>query len=261
MSRNATMRIAVLSDLHGNLLALEAVLADLRRRGPFDQIVVAGDLVWSGPWPAEVVDRVRALNAVVIQGNTDAFFCRTADNPPAGKQEERFAAHLTWMRERLGPERVRYLASLPFSHRISPAPGGDLLVVHANPTDYDRPISPHISDAELDELLLVAGHEPDWRALAFGHLHIPFIRRWRGRLLVNVASVGLPLDGDPRAAYAILTWDGALWQAEHHRVDYEVPVVAYHMRHSGMPRGAHFAERLMAARSGPGMPAAMLMAQ
>lgn len=261
MSRNATMRIAILSDLHGNLLALEAVLADLTRRGPFDQIVVAGDLAWSGPWPAEVVDRVRALNAVVIQGNTDAFFCQAAGNLLTGKQEERFVAHLAWMRERLGPERVRYLASLPFSHRVSPALGEDLLVVHANPVDHDRPIPPQISDAELDGLLLCAGHEPDWRALAFGHLHIPFIRRWRGRLLVNVASVGLPLDGDPRAAYAILTWNGVTWQAEHYRVDYEVPVVAYHMRHSGMPSGAHFAERLMAARSGPIVPAGVLMIQ
>ena len=68
------MRIALLSDIHGNLIALEAVLADLRSQGPFDQIVVGGDLVWAGPWPAEVVDAVRGLGAAVIQGNTDAFF-------------------------------------------------------------------------------------------------------------------------------------------------------------------------------------------
>jgi predicted phosphodiesterase len=274
------MRIALLSDIHGNLLALEAVLADVQRHGPFDEIVVAGDLVWAGPWPAEVVDRVRELNAAVIQGNTDAFFCHRPDETPAGKQEERFAAHLTWMLERLGPERTTYLQTLPFSHRISPSPTGDelapqqdlsksvtldwpspyrgsstgqaLLVVHANPLDLEQAITLNMMDADLDELLLPpaqggAGGEPDWVALAFGHVHVPFSRKWRGRLLVDVASVGLPMDGDPRAVYAILTWNGTAWQAQHHRVFYDAPVVAHQMRTCGMPRGKHFAERLMAA--------------
>ncbi len=244
------MRVALLSDIHGNLVALDAVLADMEQRGPFDQVVVAGDLVWSGPWPAEVVDRVRGIGAVVIQGNTDAFFGRLAHDTPPGKNEERFASHLSWMREQLGPERVAYLAHLPFSHRISPAAGHDLLVVHANPWDLERPIVPKMSEAELDDLLRERG-EPDWEVLAFGHVHVPFVRRWRGRWLVNVSSAGLPMDGDPRAVYAILTWDGRRWQATHQRVFYDVPVVAHQMRVGGLPRGKHFAERLMAARYGP----------
>lgn len=245
------MRIALLSDIHGNLLALNAVLADMRQHGPFDQVVAAGDLVWSGPWPREVVDRLREVGAMAIQGNTDAFFLRQAGDTPAGKSEDRFAAHLSWMVERLGPERVDYLATLPFSHRITPAPGHDLLVVHANPLDLVQPLPPHLSEGDLDELLLVeGGREPDWQALAFGHIHVPYIRMWRGRLLVDVASAGLPMDGDQRAAYAVLTWEGHQWQAEHHRVYYTVPVVAHEMRTSGMPRGKHFAERLMAASYG-----------
>jgi predicted phosphodiesterase len=68
------MRVAILSDIHGNVAALDAVLADLAKQGRFDQIIVAGDLVWAGPRPREVVDRVTALDAAVIQGNTDAFF-------------------------------------------------------------------------------------------------------------------------------------------------------------------------------------------
>lgn len=244
------MRVALLSDIHGNLVALEAVLADMARRGPFDQVVVAGDLVWSGPWPAEVVDRVRDMRAVVLQGNTDAFFRRAAHETPPGKNEERFTAHLTWMCAQLSPERITYLAHLPFSHRISPAAGHDLLVVHANPWDLERPIVPKMPEAELDSLLLEHG-EPNWEALAFGHIHVPFVRRWRGRCLVDVASAGLPMDGDPRAVYAILTWDGRSWHAEHYRVLYDVPVVAHHMRVSGLPRGKHFAERLMAARYRP----------
>lgn len=245
------MRIALLSDIHGNLVALDAVLDDMKARGPFDQVIVAGDLVWSGPWPAEVVDRVQQVSTAVVQGNTDAFFCRRPGDPPPGKDDERFAAQLTWMTDRLGPERVAYLANLPFAHRVTPALGHDLLVVHANPTDLTRPIVPQFTDADLDAVLLPdSGDEPDWRALAFGHIHVPHARQWRGRLLVDVASVGLPMDGDQRAAYAVLTWDGREWRAEHYRVYYPVPVVAHEMRTSGMPRGKHFAERLIAASYG-----------
>jgi predicted phosphodiesterase len=244
------MRVALLSDIHGNLVALEAVLDDMARQGTFDEMVVAGDLVWSGPWPGEVVDRVRSLTDTVIQGNTDAFFCRTPGDAPPGKREERFATQLHWMREQLGAERVAYLAGLPFSYRISPASGRDLLVVHANPSDLERAITPKMTDAELDALLGETDRG-DWVALAFGHLHIPFTRHWRDRLLVDVASAGLSMDSDPRAAYAILTWTGQAWQAEHRRVFYNVPMVVHQMRAGGMPRGKHFAERLMSASYGP----------
>ncbi len=111
----------MLSDIHGNLVALDAVLADMARQGPFDQIVVAGDLVWAGPWPAEVVDRVQALNAAVIQGNTDAFFGRTPADAPPGKTRGAVRGPVGVDAEQLGPERAAYLAHLPFSHRIEPA--------------------------------------------------------------------------------------------------------------------------------------------
>jgi predicted phosphodiesterase len=245
------MKIALLSDIHGNLVALDAVLEDVRQQGAVDQIIVAGDLVWSGPWPAEVVDRVRTLAAAAVQGNTDAFFRRRTGETPPGKNDDRFTAHLAWMVERLGQERVDFLAGLPFSCRVTPEPGGDLLVVHANPTDLERPIPPHLAEEDLDELLMEQSRSsPDWQALAFGHLHVPYARQWRGRLLVDVASAGLPMDDDPRAAYAILTWDGRMWHAEHRRVLYPVPVVAHEMRSCGMPRGKHFAERLVAANYG-----------
>jgi predicted phosphodiesterase len=245
------MRVAILSDIHGNAVALDAVLADLTSRGPFDKIVVAGDLVWAGPRPREVVDRVRAMRAVAIRGNTDAYFDIDDGETPDGKDSSRFAVHLNWMRGQLGPGGVDYLRHLPFSHVITPAPGQDLLVVHANPRDLEQAITHGVSDAELDELLLEDGRPPAWRALAFGHVHTPFVRAWRQRLLVNVASVGLPMDGDRRAAYAILSWDGD-WRAEHHRVAYPTTIVVQEMRNGGLPRGKHFAERLIAASySGP----------
>lgn len=240
------MRIALLSDIHGNLPGLEAVLADLGRQQPVDQTIIAGDLVWAGPWPAEVVDRVRHLSATVIQGNTDAFLAYTPENPPEDKQERHFGPLLSWTAGHLGPERVAYLLGLPFQHRVSTGTGHDLLVVHANPRDLDRPIAPDMPDADLDALLGPAG-ACDWAVLAFGHVHIPYTRRWHARLLVDVASAGLPMDGDLRPAYAILTWDGSNWQAEHRRMAYDAPAAAEAMKACGMPRGKHFAARLLRA--------------
>lgn len=251
------MRVALFSDIHGNVVALDAVLADLAAHGPFDQVVVAGDLAWSGPWPAEVVDRVRAMHAVVIQGNTDAFFNLGPDQPPEGKSPERFGAQLAWMQDALGPERVSFLRNLPFEHRITPASGQDLYIVHANLQDMEQAITPVLPESELDALLLDSVARRPWSALAFGHVHVPFQRRWRGRLLVNVASAGLPMDGDPRAAWAIMTWDGAEWHAEHRRVFYNCQIVAHAMRSGGMPRGKHFAERLMSASYNRDMQPAM----
>jgi predicted phosphodiesterase len=243
------LRVVLLSDIHGNLVALDAVLDDIARQGPFDAMVVAGDLVWAGPWPAQVVDRVRSLDAAVIQGNTDAYFNYGPDDPPEDKQEKSFAPLVSWMAEQLGPERVGYLVGLPFAHRLSAEPGHDLLVVHANPKDEQRAIGPEMSEAELDELLGPV-EACDWDVLAFGHLHVPYARPWRGRILVDVASAGLPMDGDERAAYAILTWDGTGWHAEHRRVPYEMAAVVNEMRSSGMPRGKHFARRLLRTRYG-----------
>jgi predicted phosphodiesterase len=250
------MRIALLSDIHGNALALDAVLADIAAAWPFDHIVVAGDLVWSGPRPAEVVDRVRALRAIVVQGNTDAFLAAAAEETPDGKNAERFAAHLRWQRDRLGPERTGWLAALPFSRRITPpeaAPegGDDLLIVHANPLDLEQAITERLRSAELDDMLGAFTAEQPWAVLAFGHYHVPFQREWlyagRRHLLLNVASAGLPMDGDTRAAWASLHWEGTGWRAEHHRVFYDTRLVAHEMRSSDMPRGKHFAERLLSS--------------
>jgi predicted phosphodiesterase len=116
--------------------------------------------------------------------------------------------------------------------------------VHANPRNVDDPIQPDLSDGAIDAVLGPA----EFQVLAFGHIHIPSVRLWRGRLLVNAASVGLSMDGDPRAAYSVLTWAGGGWRVAQYRVEYDVQRVAREMRRNGLPRGRHFAERLVRAR-------------
>jgi predicted phosphodiesterase len=236
-------------------VALEAMLADSVRHGPYDLTLCLGDLVWAGPRPAEVLARLRALcsddpsgqagAAACVYGNCDHFLLADeSEGLPPSKEVERYLRHREWMLNCLTPADLAFLRQMPFSHRVTPLPGHDLLVVHANPRNIDDPIQPDLSDGAIDAVLGPA----EFQVLAFGHVHIPSVRLWRGRLLVNAASVGLPMDGDLRAAYSVLTWAGGGWSVVQYRVEYDVERVAKEMRRNGLPRGRHFAERLLRAR-------------
>jgi predicted phosphodiesterase len=251
---NHIMRLLVFADIHGNAVALEAILADSLRHGPYDGVICGGDLVWAGPKPRPVLDRMRQLcrndptgesgGAVCLQGNCDLFLLDGyGQEIPAGKKRERFLTHRAWMLDQLADNDLIFLQNMPLSYCVSPAPGHDLLVVHANPHNVDDPIYPEMSD---DEIEAVVG-DAQFEVLAYGHIHLPSVRLWRGRLLANVSSVGLPRDGDTRAAYSVLTWSGG-WRVAQYRVEYDVDQVASDMRTSGLPRGRHFARRLLQAR-------------
>jgi len=139
-------------------------------------------------------------------------------------------AQLDWTRRDLGEKYLDWLRALPFSVRIGEA-GNELLVVHANPINDEEHLWPDASDADLERLI---GDEPA-AAIAFGHLHVPYVRMWRGKMLVNVASAGLPKDGDARASYAILTERSSGWQVKHRRVPFDVKKVATQLADCGIP--------------------------
>lgn len=222
------MRIAIISDIHGNQLALEAVLRDLAEQPRCDQLVIAGDLCLNGPRPREVLELVQNLRCPVIQGNVDVA---TVSQAPEKGEKKRGA--VGWTREQIGEAGIAYLAALPFSYRVSNAGGRDLLIVHANPLNLEDALFPNAEDEELERLL--GELDAQVGALVFGHLHIAYARHWRGLLLVDVASCGAPRDDDRRAAYGILTWQTDGWQAEIRRVDYDLPAVIKQIKSSGMP--------------------------
>ena len=222
------MRIAVISDIHGNQLALEAVLQDLDRQPSVDQLVVAGDLCLNGPCPRQVLEIVQGLNCPVLQGNVDLEVVTQA--PDKGEKKRNTAA---WTREQIGRAGIDYLASLPRSHRVANQDGSDLLIVHANPLNLEDAIFPNASDSTLEYFL--GGLDGDIGAMAFGHLHIAYTRQWRHLLLVDVGSCGLPRDEDLRAAYGILNWQDNRWNAEIRRVAYDVQAVVKQIKTSGMP--------------------------
>lgn len=222
------MRIAILSDIHGNIRALDTVLQDVERRGPFDQLVIAGDLCVFGPRPKEVIDRLRELPCEIVQGNTDLWLV-DPDSMPTG--DESVPEIVAWTRDRLEPADLSLLSGLGFSYEFTPVRGYDLLVVHANPHDLVAPIYPDTDIGELTRLTENVMAE----VLAFGHVHIAFVRKVGGLTLVNAGSVGMPRDGDIRASYAALEWDGNLWQIAHHRVEYDLEATAEEIRKGRMP--------------------------
>ncbi len=235
------MRIAIISDIHGNFTALEAVLQDLGQRLPVDQLIIAGDLCLNGPCPRESLERVQSLNCPVIQGNTDMEIGTQAPH----KGEKKRSA-VGWTREQIGPEGIDYLESLPFSHRISNPQGSDLLIVHANPLNLEDAIFPNALDTALEHLL--GELDSHVGALAFGHLHIAYTRRWQHLLLVDVGSCGLPRDEDHRAAYAILDWQNNNWQVEIRRVPYDVQEVVKQLKMCGIPNAEKRIKVLLEAR-------------
>lgn len=226
------MRIAVLSDIHGNLVGLDACLADLAAQGGADVIVAAGDLCMDGPKPKKVLQRLAEIGAQCVRGNTDRYVSAANEDELHGADDadKRQAA---WQRAELGEKWVGWLRDLPFSVRFG-EPENELLVVHANPASDDEHLWPDADEGTYERLI---GDETA-SAIAFGHLHIPYVRMWRGKLLVNVSSAGLPKDGDSRACYALLTQRPGGWEAKHRRVTFDVKKVATQLADCGIPESA-----------------------
>ena len=233
------MKIAVMSDVHGFAQAFEAVLEDVERQ-KVDQIIVAGDLCEGGPEPARVVELILERDAQCVYGNTDRDLV-------AGDAASDLIA---WTQDQIGPDGLEFLRSLPFSIRIPHPSGGgalstDLLVVHANPTDVERHLSPNASERELGEI--IGGETAN--TIAFGHLHVAYVRQVGDKTLVDVSAVGNPRDGDLRPRYVVFTdADDGRWSHEYRYVDYPLEETRARMERSGMPKWKKAFERLRSAR-------------
>ena len=226
--------LALLYDVHGNLPALEAVIADAEAAGA-EGWILGGDYALFGGWPAETVQRLRALErASWIRGNGERW---TAD-PDAAPDNPVVPGAIAAAREALGADVVADLASLPFSF-----PHDGMLVCHGSPLSDVRSFAPE--DGGDDEELLDGADAP---RVIFGHTHVPFARTSTGGIeLVNPGSVGMPFDGDPRAAYALLADEGRI---EHRRVGYDHAASAERVRALGGDWAEVVARRIEQARMG-----------
>lgn len=207
-------RIAVLSDIHGNVPALEAVLDDLAGQA-VDEVLVGGDLVGRGPQGSRVTRRIRELGFPAIGGNHEDYLLdfRRGDIPDHWRTSTEWSA-ARFMAAELDDEDVRYLEDLPFSIK---RPG--LEVVHGSPRSNREGIGPWTSTEELQEHL----ERIDAKILICAHTHRPLVREVAAGLVVNIGSVGLPFNRDHRAQYAIFKRGGRWgWRVELRQVAYEL---------------------------------------
>ena len=210
------MKVAALYDVHGNVPALEAVLAERDAAGA-DVVLFGGDLA-SGPFPAETIELARSLaNACFVRGNADEL-ASSAINPEAN-------AARRWVERQLDDERIEWLATLPFSWSAD-----DVLYVHANPLDVGAVVTPRTREARVLEL--VAGVEES--TVVTGHVHVQFEREAGGTRWIGAGSVGFPYEGEPGAYWALVD-DG---EVELRRTDYDVERASAAIRASGHPRAA-----------------------
>ena len=194
--------LALLYDVHGNLLALEAVLDDAGRAGA-DRFLLGGDYAVAGGWPRETVERLKQLDASWIRGNADRWLADAPDAP------EPMMPVIERAREALGEELVAELATLPET-----TTEGDVLYCHGSPGSDMKSFLPEPGDSDAE---LLTGVEAE--RVVFGHTHLAFARTGPGGIeLVNPGSVGLPWDGDHRSAYALVHDDG---RVEQRRVEYD----------------------------------------
>ena len=213
MTRGAT--IAVLADVHGNMPALRAVLADIDRQRP-DEILVGGDLVGRGPEGSRVVATIRKAGWPTIRGNHEDYLLdfRRRRVPGHWWRQQRWAA-ARWMAAELSPADVEWIEGLPTALRSTTEPG--LLLVHGSPASANEGLGPWTGDDELRRHLAAV----DAEVLICGHTHRPMDRRLPEGRVVNVGSVGLPFNRDPRAQYALFHRDADGWQVEPRRVEYD----------------------------------------
>jgi putative phosphoesterase len=239
------VRVAIVSDIHGNRTALEAVVRDLATTSP-DLVLHGGDLADGGSSPAEVVDRIRSLGWQGVLGNTDEMLARPEafSDFQRGSSASRVLFALveemaTWSRARLGAERLAWLGSLPRAASLE-----DLALVHASPETPWRSPGDQAKNAELEAVYGPLGKP----VVVYGHIHRPYVRRLASFAVANAGSVGLPYDGDRRASYLLL--EGR--EPTIRRVTYDWEEEARELQASGLPHES-WVRRMLEAAS-PQMP-------
>ncbi|MGU3470519.1 metallophosphoesterase family protein [Paenibacillus sp. D51F] len=233
-------RIAIISDIHGNMPALEAVLGDISRRG-IGRIVCLGDLIGKGPGSAEAVDRIRSSCEAVIKGNWDDFISKESE-----------LEFIRWHQTRLGEERLRYLAGLPFFAEYVLS-GRLIRLLHASPESVYKRVQPWDSkETRLAMFEPPLGEAERADVLGYGDIHQAYVQHLNGRMLFNCGSVGNPLDMT-QASYAVLEGSRqadstAPFSLQLIRVPYDIEEAVRLALEAGMPDTAAYTLELRTGR-------------
>ena len=238
------MRVAIVSDVHGNRRAFEAVLADLRQAAP-DLVLHGGDLAYGGAHPAEIIDQVRSLGWTGVRGNTDEMLWAPKSLATFADSAPKIAPLLARIQEMIpatvasiGEERLRWLEGFPYAYS-----GEGFCLVHASPKDLWRAPMLNASDEELQSTYASLGA----RIAVYGHIHCSYVRRLQGMTVANAGSVSQSYDVDRRASYLVIDGDNI----EIRRVEYDVESEAEDVLHSGLPHAEWLARILVAGKYVP----------
>ncbi|MEF8883251.1 MAG: metallophosphoesterase family protein [Halapricum sp.] len=213
------MRVGAISDVHANIVALDAVLADM---SDVDVLVCAGDVVGYNPHPGECVDRVREADIPTIMGNHDRAVV-TDDYPGFNDMA---VAGVEYAQEHLDDDQIEWLADLPTEQTLL---DGRVKIVHGHPDDPDRYTRPEAFSPDLLE---------DEELLIMGHTHVQHHEIYDDGIVVNPGSVGQPRDRDHRAAYSIVDLDART--VDEHRVEYDTDSVIHDVVDAGLPQQIGF---------------------
>ena len=222
--------IALISDIHGNLPALKAVVAEIDRRSP-DAVYVLGDMINGCPWSGEVLDFIQARGWPMLLGNHEDAILQLGTSRMEARyaERERYAA-LWWTRAHLGARHLACLTGLPLELRPLLPDAPPLRLLHGIPGNFFIGFRPNSGEAwALRQLAAI-----DEDTVVDGHTHFPMVRRIGRWLVVNTGSVGAPYDGDTRAGFAWLEGDALGWRAGIHRVAYDLAAVDAGFHSSGM---------------------------
>lgn len=222
------MKIALIGDIHANLPALEAVLADARARSA-QAVWNIGDFVGYGPHPEEVVQRCLREDMPAVLGNYDQKVLRYAERGAKTTNPLKQMA-FAWAAAQLSPASRAYLQALPEQLRLR-AEGWSALLCHGSPASIKEHLTPETPEARLRELAEIAAAP----LVICGHSHQPFARQVNGTWFINTGSVGRPDDGDPRACYALLDLAPGRLAVEHFRLEYDVERTVQALRERGLP--------------------------
>ncbi len=228
------MKIAVFSDVHGNAIALEAVLNDINSRS-IDLVFCGGDLVGYGAYPNEVINLIRKYRVPTIMGNYDDGVgfskpdCGCAYTDPSMKELGQFS--LDWTKKQVSFENRAFLRSLLERIQFTVC-GKKVLIVHGSPRQNNEYL--YVDRPEESVLRLFDNEKVD--IIICGHTHLAYTRAMDSKCLINAGSVGKPKDGDQRAAYTLLKLTESSLETEVIRVKYDVERMAQAIETSGLPR-------------------------
>jgi putative phosphoesterase len=232
------MKIAFISDIHGNAVALDAVLADLAKK-EVNKIYVLGDICYRGPEPKRSLDTIRNLHTEVIKGNADEWVVRgVREGEVPDKALELMNTERQWTVDQLEPDDISYLEALPTQLQFN-VEGVEVAAFHATPDSLFEIVLPNADDEKMEATMMKPTNA---NVYVYAHIHRPYIRYINGKVIMNIGSVGLPFDGMTKSSYGLLEIEDGNIKTSIQRVSFDLEKVTQLYQEVNYPNASMMSE-------------------